>query len=64
MSYYELVLGVIRELVALEPSPDSPDGVLLRTLIVATENYEREVFPIAPPTAEERAVFRAEQERE
>lgn len=60
--FHRRVLDVIDVLTVMDPPADSPEGRLLRALAAATESYERERYPIAPPTAEEAAAFRAEQE--
>lgn len=55
------VLDLIDLLMELDPTTDSPEGRLLVRLADAAQSYEREIYYIAPPTAEEAASFRAEQ---
>jgi len=45
-----------------DAEPGTPEGEELDALIPLIEAYEDVVYPIAPPTPEEAAAFRAEQE--
>lgn len=60
--FHHRVINVITALVDLDPPADSPEGRLLAALAAATQSYERERWPIGPPTPAEAAAFRAEQE--
>jgi len=60
--FHRRVLDVIAELIELDPPADSPEGRLLVSMSAAAENYEKARYPIDPPTPEEAAEFRKEQE--
>jgi hypothetical protein len=62
LEYHARVVALIEALVELNPAADSPEGRFLALISAATDSFEREAFPIEPPTPEEAAAFRAEQD--
>ncbi len=61
---YESAIEAIEELRKDSPRPDSPEGRLLKDMVDSVRDYEKARWPLGTPTAEERARFRAEQEKE
>ena len=43
---YEDTLRIVEALVAKDPEPDSPEGVLLTDLATSLEEYEKVKFPL------------------
>ena len=59
---HEAGLQEIRRLISLRPAAGSEESERLQVLALLVETYERKTFPIDPPTPQEAAEFRAEQE--
>lgn len=60
---HKSALAEVESLMSYEPAPDSPLGKYLVALVTVVEAYEKKRWPIEKPTDEERAEFRAEQEK-
>ena len=56
---YEAALEAIEQL--WDADPDSPDGQMLQVLALLVETYERERYPIDPPSPIDAILFRMEQ---
>lgn len=61
---YERILLEIERLIRLQPSADSLEGLCLKELAEAVENYERVRYPIDRPSPMERIYFRLDVEVE
>jgi antitoxin component HigA of HigAB toxin-antitoxin module len=59
---YPAAMEELNRLVDLDPEEDPPDGMRLVALCEEIAAYERARYPFEPPTAEEAAAFRREQE--
>ena len=59
---HKAFLAEVDRLVALDPTPDTPEGDRLELLATLVENYEKEPFPIEKPTLIEAILFRLEQQ--
>jgi HTH-type transcriptional regulator/antitoxin HigA len=59
---HERALAEVERLINLDPEEGTDDAEMLAVLAVLVENYERDRFPIAAPTAVEAIRFRMEQE--
>jgi HTH-type transcriptional regulator/antitoxin HigA len=60
---HKTALAEVESLMNYDPAPDSPLGKYLGMLVSTVEAYEQKRWPIEKPTPEERAAFRAEQEK-
>ena len=54
-------LAEVERLIALDPARDSADGNRLEVLSILVEQYEKQHFPIAPPTPIGAIEFRMDQ---
>lgn len=60
---HALALHEVGRLMKLDPPLGSAESDRLALFAMLIEQYEKARFPIAEPTAEEAAAFRADQER-
>ena len=60
---HKSALAEVQSLMEYDPAPDSPLGKYLSALVDVVEAYEKKRWPFEKPTPEERAAFRAEQEK-
>jgi HTH-type transcriptional regulator/antitoxin HigA len=60
---HKTALAEVESLMSYDPAPEAPLGQYLRELVSVVEAYEKKRWPIEKPTSEERAAFRAEQEK-
>ena len=61
-SQYREYLKEIERLAKLDPKPGTPDGNRLELLVVLTEAYEVEKYPISAPTPVDAILFRMEEQ--
>ena len=59
---HEAALEELRELLKKGSDRTAEETARLKVLAESIETYEKQNFPIDPPTPEEQAAFRAEQE--
>lgn len=58
---YEAALAEVERLLGVDPDPGTEEGDRLDTLAILVEAYEREHYPMTPPTPQAAVAFRLEQ---
>jgi len=59
---HKTFLAEVEHLIALDPTPNTPEGGRLEMLATLVEDYEKKHFPIEKPTPMEAIMFRLEEQ--